>query len=143
MANFQVSAGTFYDRVVEIVKENMDDNVKEMQKEVKSAARRSRNKLRSYKGHTITGVLRPMGFSTGQYAAGWEAYFHGAELSYGHFEAVVANKSKPTLTHLLENGHVKYIFGRGPLGRVKAYKHIEPAYEYGARRLKGATVDNP
>ena len=44
---------------------------------------------------------------------------------------------------LIENGHVKYIFGRGPYGFVRAHKHIEPAYEAGAKKMKGATVDNP
>lgn len=143
MANYQVSAGTFYDRVVEIVKENMDENVDAMRKQVLQAARKSRNELKGYKGTHIHGVLREVGWSTGRYATGWKVYYHKGELAYGHFEAVVANASVPQLTHLIENGHVKYIFGRGPYGFVRAHKHIEPAYEAGAKKMKGATVDNP
>lgn len=142
-SHFTVSSGTFYNRVIEIVKENMDENTEAMRKQVMSAARTSRDELRSYKGRYVRGRLSPVGSSTGRYAASWQVYHHRGELQYGHFEATVANKGRHMLTHLLENGHVKYIFGKGPLGRVSAHKHIEPAYEKGAAKMKGATVDNP
>lgn len=142
-SHMSVGVGTFYDTVYSIVKDNVDTNSKQLKKDIDKAANKSRDMLRSYKGRYVRGRLRPVGASTGVYAAGWEVYRHGSELSEGHYKAVVANKAKPQLTHLVEDGHVKYIFGSGPHGRVAAHKHIEPAYEAGASLLGGLTVDNP
>ena len=57
---------------------------------------------------------------TGEYASGWTVKKQDED-TY-----IVHNRTKPGLTHLLENGHVsrnQY----GTYGRVPAYKHIEPA----------------
>lgn len=55
---------------------------------------------------------------TGDYAKGWTMKKNGKDI-------VVYNKTRPSLTHLLENGH--------PLrngGRARAFKHIEPAEKF-------------
>lgn len=139
---YHVSSGNFYDRVTQIVKECCDENTEAMVRSVTKAARTSRNALRKRKGTTIHGTLARVG-STGKYAAGWQLYMGKRELADGHFDVTVANKTKPSLTHLLEDGHVKYIFGRGPQGFVDGDGHIEAAYEEGAEILRGQTVDNP
>ena len=57
---------------------------------------------------------------SGEYASGWTVKQQDED-TY-----IVHNKSKPGLTHLLENGHVsrnQY----GTYGRVGAIKHIKPA----------------
>lgn len=141
-SSINIGVGTFYDTVYSIVRENVDTNSEAMKSNIQRAARKSRDMLRRYRGMYRRGSLAPKG-STGAYAAGWTAYFHSAELGEGHFKAVVANKAKPSITHLVEDGHVKYIFGRGPLGRVAPHPHIEPAWEVGAEMLRGETVDNP
>lgn len=138
-----IGIGTFYDTVCQIVKETADTDSAQLKRDIDKAAKKSCNVLRGYRGRYVRGRLSPAGHSTGAYAAGWQVYRHGSELGEGHYSAVVANKAKPSLTHLVENGHVKYIFGRGPFGRVAEHKHIEPAYEAGAEVLRGVTVDNP
>lgn len=65
---------------------------------------------------------------TGKYARGWKAKF--VETSRG-FSALVANETKPSLTHLLEKGHMTR---KG--GRTKALPHILPAYEKAKRLME-------
>lgn len=65
---------------------------------------------------------------TGEYAQGW-----GVK-RLGELDVVTYNKSKPGLTHLLENGHIirnkKGVFGRAP-----AHKHIKPIEEWAIEEL--------
>ena len=49
-------------------------------------------------------------------------------------DVVVYNKSKPQLTHLLENGHIVRN-EKGTYGRARAIKHIAPVEEYAADEL--------
>ena len=57
----------------------------------------------------------------GSYASGWRVKRVGKAK-----EAVVYNSRKPSLTHLLEDGHViKNQYGQ--YGRVNGTKHIQPA----------------
>lgn len=60
---------------------------------------------------------------TGDYKKGWRCEI--SENGRGSKQAVIKNKTKYQLTHLLEKGHKK----RGGKGRVKAYVHIAPAAE--------------
>ena len=77
---------------------------------------------------------------TGEYAAGWAA--SSEEDRDGWVESTVHNKTRWQLTHLLEKGHQKFIYGHNTGERVPAYPHIEPAYAVGAQILEQATVDN-
>jgi hypothetical protein len=63
---------------------------------------------------------------TGKYAKGWMYDMHHAADSSPY--AVIHNKAKPGLTHLLEHGH-------GGPAPAKAHPHIEAAYERGAFEL--------
>lgn len=47
---------------------------------------------------------------------------------------VIYNKTKPQLTHLLENGHI-IRNAKGTYGRVAPKKHIKPVEEYAADKL--------
>lgn len=59
----------------------------------------------------------------GDYARGW------AIRKDGELGAVLYNKVKPGLTHLLENGHlIKNQFGE--FGRLAAIPHIKPVEEW-------------
>ena len=57
------------------------------------------------------------------YADGWTYKVKGSKLD---LIVTIYNKTKPGLTHLLENGHMILIGGRN-YGRSKVFKHIEPA----------------
>jgi hypothetical protein len=70
---------------------------------------------------------------TGEYAAGWRMRTDNDR--FGGYYVRVYNASKPSLTHLLEFGHEKFIHGRDTGERVPAHPHIEPAYETGAETI--------
>lgn len=58
----------------------------------------------------------------GHYADGWEIEI---EQGFGTLSAVIYQANKPTLAHLLEDGHAK----RGGNGRVSGIPHIKPTQE--------------
>lgn len=66
------------------------------------------------------------------YANGWAV--KRARGLVGINQVVVHNKTKPQLTHLLENGHV-VDNGKGTYGRTRGIKHIAPVEEYAADEL--------
>lgn len=87
--------------------------------DVKSAGKSAERKLRS---------TSPK--KKGKYAKGWKATEEKQQVGSG-ITVVVANKKKPSLTHLLEKGHEK----RGG-GFVSGKKHIEPAFEEAVEELE-------
>ncbi len=70
-------------------------------------------------------------------ANGWKSDYSGGfgyEIEKGRLftKAIVGNKKKPSLVHLLENGHsIPYLYGhkRAGSGSAKAYPHVSPAVE--------------
>ncbi len=56
------------------------------------------------------------------------------ELRYG-LKATVHNKVYP-LTHLLESGHAKWLWGRDTGETVQAFPHIEKVNEEAQRKLE-------
>lgn len=73
-----------------------------------------------------TSPKRPHG---GEYAAGWEAE------AQADGSVVVYNKAKPSLTHLLENGHANPTAIRGKK-RTPAKKHIGKANDWAVEQIK-------
>lgn len=65
---------------------------------------------------------------TGKYRAGWAT--RTAFESFDDIRMEVYNRSKPELTHLLENGHAK-VNG----GRVSGRPHIRPAEQHAVEEL--------
>ena len=65
---------------------------------------------------------------TGDYASGW------ATKKEGDLTIIVYNKKAPSLTHLLENGHVVRN-KKGVYGRTRAIKHIKPVEEWASSEL--------
>lgn len=67
--------------------------------------------------------------NTGRYASGWKmrTKFDG----YGGYYVRIYNDVKPGLTHLLEFGHEKFVFGKDTGERVPAHPHIAEAAEHG------------
>lgn len=66
------------------------------------------------------------------YASGWAV--KKARGNLGVDDVLIYNKTKPQLTHLLENGHV-IANARGTYGRVNGIKHIAPVEEWAAEEL--------
>jgi hypothetical protein len=69
------------------------------------------------------------------YEKGWTAYKYKPR--DGHVEAVVANKTAPGLTHLIEKGHRLFVHGHDTGRRTKARPHIAEAYERVAKKHFG------
>ena len=69
----------------------------------------------------------PVGPHTEHYKDGWTFKATGKGLNT---KVVVYNKTKPTLTHLLENGHEVY-----PHGHADAHPHIAPAQQKATEEL--------
>lgn len=91
----------------------------EVKKEVKTIASQTVQRLKS---------TSPK--KSGKYASGWTE-----TVAYEDKESIrvnIHNKKKPSLTHLLENGHAKL---NG--GRVEGIPHIGPAEEEARRELDG------
>lgn len=70
---------------------------------------------------------------TGEYAEGWR--MRSENDFFGGYYVRVYNTSKPSLTHLLEFGHEKWVHGVDTGERVPGHPHIEPAYEAGAEKI--------
>lgn len=68
----------------------------------------------------------PQSGGSGEYARGWSV--RTKRLKYG-FQGIIYNRTKPQLTHLLENGHVVKPDPTRPgrKHRVNGIKHIGPA----------------
>lgn len=78
---------------------------------------------------TVNEVSRNSPKRTGKYAPGWDYAFEAD--AYGGVSVIVHNTSKPSLTHLLEKGHMNR-----DGGWTSAREHIGPAYERGAELLE-------
>lgn len=128
MERTECNVNDVYSAIVEMVSENIDENERILAQNIKEAGDDCANELKS------TSPRR-----TGEYASGWKNNFRGGE--YGHAVSVIANHTKPSLTHLLENGHELFYMGHDTGRRTRAFKHIEPAYEHAADELKGEGVD--
>ncbi|WP_296012706.1 HK97 gp10 family phage protein [uncultured Adlercreutzia sp.] len=71
---------------------------------------------------------------TGAYARGWS--WEMEEAGGTGYYVRVFNRSKPSLTHLLELGHAEWIDGRDTGRRVPGTLHIAPAADAAARAFE-------
>lgn len=64
--------------------------------------------------------------SSGDYRKGWRRKIGRRAKVGGVAQVIVHNKTDYQLTHLLEFGHAKYVYGRRLPGRARAISHIAP-----------------
>lgn len=112
------SGGGFAELVAEAVAEHVGATEEQLLEDVRDVAKQARAQLKR---------TSPRGAGAEHYADGWSMR---TQRKRGHVEAVVYNKAKPGLAHLLEKGHANRGGGRTP-GR----EHIRPAYEAAGREL--------
>lgn len=116
------SGGGFAEFVAEAVAEHVGATEEQLLEDVREVAKQARAQLRRDS---------PRGEGARHYADGWSMR---TQRKRGHVEAVVYNKDKPGLAHLLEKGHANRDGGRTP-----GKEHIRPAYEAAERELARRT----
>lgn len=120
----------------------MKIRIEDLDKEVNSIVREWGNELNESVDEAVRQVatesrkeLRTAGSfqnRTGQYRKGWKIKFD--KKRYG-LEAIIHNKVY-RLTHLLESGHAKWLWGRDTGEYVQAFPHIENVNEEAQKRLE-------
>lgn len=106
MAEMQIDLTKIFEEykgnITEAVKAAQDTTAKETVEKLKTSSPNGKGKTKKYKD-------------------GWAVKREGRQV-------IVYNKNKPSLTHLLENGHLTK---NG--GRTRAQKHIKPAEEFASK----------
>lgn len=143
MANRMViSVDGLYQAVHDMVEANMDDNLDTLVDNVTKAADHAKDELTnpgvhvhgggSYRGRSsMSGGREPRG----TYDKGWHVYGRGTKRKT--FSRVVANRTIPKLTHLLEFGHGLVWMGTPTGRRVPGDHAIRTAYQNAATIAKG------
>ena len=119
----KVKADDFSKAVTSIVKTWSAEIQEETDEVIREVADDSKNELK------VAGDFKNR---TGDYRKGWRVSFE--EKRYG-LTAIVHNKVY-MLTHLLESGHAKWLFGRNTGEEVKAFPHIEKVNEEAQTKLE-------
>lgn len=123
--------GDFYSMVMHEFEQMVDSAKRDLQADVYAAADDATSHLKADVGDWSQTEDLPERERL-HYERGWKAYKH--KPTEEGVEAVVANANAPQLTHLIENGHELFVFGRDTGRRTKARPHIKDAYEYAAAR---------
>lgn len=107
--------------VDELLAEYGDQVYDSLGRAIKETTDRATEELRSVR------KFSPNGNPSGSYSADWT----NEQRIVDRFkqESVVYNESHYRLTHLLESGHSKYLWGRETGERVQGYEHIRPVNE--------------
>ena len=168
MSNAKVVVASNLSKAVqEFVEEQIEFNVETLQANILEAAKISKHQLAIRKGEWV-GRNR-VGHDRMFHRKGWKIYrenwykVRNAWKKNGVHSAVIASAIEPSLTHLLEFGHVIVMpwlddpwSGNGPFlrtndpytgesghGRTRAFYYIAAAFYAGKTKLLEANVDNP
>jgi hypothetical protein len=118
-----VSANDFSGAVTTLIKDWSIEVVEQTKEAVVEVATEARNDLK------VEGAFQNR---SGNYRKGWRVTFN--EMRYG-IEATVHNKVYQ-LTHLLESGHAKFLWGRATGEDVQAFPHIANVNDEAQRKLE-------
>lgn len=119
----KVSVEQFTSEITHILRTYSDAAMEEVNDVVRDVANESRDELK---------VAGSFNNRTGKYRKGWSVTFREKRLG---IEATVHNKLYQ-LTHLLESGHAKFLWGRATGETVRAFPHIEKVNEEAQRKLE-------
>ena len=118
-----VKVDGFNGAVTSILKDFSNDVLEQTNEAVKDVATEARDELK------VEGDFQNR---SGKYRKGWKVTFN--ELRYG-LEATVHDKVYP-LTHLLESGHAKWLWGKDTGQSVQAFPHIEDVNNEAQKKLE-------
>lgn len=119
----RVSVDGFAEAVSQVYKIYADDVLDSVNEAVVDTANEAKDDLK---------VEGDFSNRTGRYRKGWKVTFN--YLRYG-IEATVHNKVY-MLTHLLESGHAKFLWGRATGESVKAFPHIAKVNDEAQEKLE-------
>lgn len=122
MSSITIGISGLTGEVERMVAANIRDNEDTFNRNARAAGRHAVQELKA---------MSPI--RTGAYAKSWKSSSRGG--ATGLVTVTVHNAGKPGLTHLLEKGHAKWLFGHPTGGRVRAFPHIAPAYESAVKEL--------
>lgn len=134
MAEVTCEAGDFYENVMQIFEAFVQEAEEDLQEDVYAAADDAVSDLKEAIGKWSQ--LEDIdGREALTYEKGWVAYKYA--MRDGHVESVAANKTAPSLTHLIEKGHELFIYGHDTGRRTKPRPHIKEAFEKSANKHFG------
>lgn len=122
MSKRYVSVDDFSGAVTSILKDYSEDVLVQTDEAVREVATEAKNELK------VEGGFKN---KSGKYRRGWRITFNEKRLG---LEAVVHNNVYQ-LTHLLESGHAKWLWGRDTGETVRAFPHIEKVNEEAQKKL--------
>ena len=123
MSRRYVSVDDFSGAVTSILKDYSKDVLVQTDEAVREVATEAKNELK------VEGGFQN---KSGKYRRGWRITFNEKRLG---LEAVVHNNVYQ-LTHLLESGHAKWLWGRNTGETVRAFPHIEKVNEEAQKKLQ-------
>lgn len=123
MSKKYVHVNDFSGEVTKIMKYWSDEINEEVNEVVKDVANTSKDQLK------VEGSFKNR---SGDYRKGWRVTFQEQRLG---LQAIIHNKLYP-LTHLLESGHAKWLWGKNTGGEVDAFPHIEKVNEEAQEKLE-------
>lgn len=134
MADVTCEVGDFYETVMHMFEAMVDEAEADLQRDVYAAADDAVADLKAATGEwsQLEDIDEREAMT---YESGWTAYKYA--MRDGHVEAVVANKTAPGLTHLIEKGHELFVYGHDTGRRTRARPHIKEAYEKSANKHFG------
>lgn len=94
---------------------------------MKTVAEEAEESLRKVK------TFSSKGNPTGEYSKDWDLLIEPVKRYSRRF--VVYNVDHYQLTHLLESGHAKYLWGKETGGQVQDYEHIKPINDKAQDRI--------
>lgn len=118
-----VKVDDFNGAVTSILKDYSEDVLVQTDEAVREVATEAKNELK------VEGDFKN---KSGKYRRGWRITFNEKRLG---LEAVVHNNVYQ-LTHLLESGHAKWLWGRDTGETVRAFPHIEKVNEEAQKKLQ-------
>lgn len=84
-------------------------------------------------------TFSPNGSPTGEYSKDWDILVEPVRRFTRRF--VVHNVDHYQLTHLLESGHSKYLWGRKTGETVPGYSHIAPVNEWAQKEIVKEVIE--
>jgi len=108
------------DNLANVISAELADYSEEVSEEVKASARECSEELMK----SIREDARRKLKGTGKYAKGWRSKKKSEGKDYIRY--ITYNATDYQLTHLLEFGHEKWVFGKNTGERVRAIPHIRP-----------------